>query len=140
MRIRDLERRSDPFDLLGRARVDLGGEIDQIDLVDRDHHMGDLQERRHRQMAPGLLHHSVARIHQQHDGVGRGGAGDRVARVLHVPGAVGQDEGALRGGEVAIATSMVMPCSRSARRPSVSSARSAPVRPRSRLTRSTAAS
>src|SRR5215203_1176911 len=35
---------------------------------------------------------------------------------------------------------MVIPCSRSARRPSVSRARSAEVRPRSRLTRSTAAS
>ncbi len=36
------------------------------------------------------------------DGIRRRGAGDHVARVLHVAGAVGEDERALAGGEVAV--------------------------------------
>ena len=84
------------------GRVDLGGEVHQVDLVDRDDDVRDPQEGGDRQVAARLLQDPVAGVHQQHDDVGRGAAGDRVAGVLHVPGAVGQDEGALRGGEVAV--------------------------------------
>lgn len=53
-------------------------------------------------MTPGLLDDALARIDQHDHGVGRGGARDHVAGVLHVPGAVGEDEAAPVGGEVAV--------------------------------------
>ena len=53
-------------------------------------------------MAAALLGDAVARVHE-HDGeVGRGGAGDHVTCVLHVPGRVGDDELPAWRGEVAV--------------------------------------
>jgi hypothetical protein len=49
-----------------------------------------------------LLQHALAHVDQQDEHVGRRGPRHGVARVLHVPGAVGEDEGAVRGGEVAV--------------------------------------
>ena len=60
------------------------------------------EQRGHSQVPAGLLHHTVAHIHQQHHGIGGGGAGDGVAGVLHVAGAVGQHKAAPVGGEVAV--------------------------------------
>ncbi len=62
------------------------GEVHEVDLVDGDDHVGDAQQRRDGEVAAGLLDHAVARIDEHHQGVGRGGAGHRIARVLHVPG------------------------------------------------------
>ena len=53
-------------------------------------------------MPAGLRQQALARVHQ-HDGeVGGGGAGRHVARVLLVPGAIGDDETAPVGAEVAV--------------------------------------
>ena len=52
------------LDLLGDPSVDLGREADEVDLVDRHHHVGRTQERGHGQVAPGLLEHAVAGVHQ----------------------------------------------------------------------------
>ena len=53
-------------------------------------------------MPPRLRQHAVARIDQNDGQLRRGGAGRHVARVLLVPGCIGDDELALRRGEVAI--------------------------------------
>ncbi len=53
-------------------------------------------------MTAGLGHHALAGIHQQHSEVGGRSAGDHVARVLLVPGGVGDDEFALVGGKKAV--------------------------------------
>ena len=54
------------------------------------------------QVAVGLFDDAVAGIEQQHDQLGGGHAGHGVAGVLHVAGGVGEDEGPLVGGEVAV--------------------------------------
>src|SRR5690606_4967162 len=92
----------DGDDLGGQRLVDLLVEADQVDLVDRDDDVRHPQQRGDGQVPAGLLEGPLAGVDQQHDDVGGARPGDRVARVLHVPGAVGQDEGAARGGEVPV--------------------------------------
>ena len=88
---------------LGRDRDEpLLGVVDQVDLVDHQDDVRDPQQRGHREVATRLLDDAVARVDQQHDHVSGRRPGDRVTRVLHVPGAVGQDELPRRGGEVAV--------------------------------------
>ena len=77
-------------------------EIDRIDLVDGHDDVGDLHHRRHGQVATGLLDHAVAGVNQNNDELRGGQARDGVARVLHVPRGVGQDEAALVCGEVTV--------------------------------------
>ena len=60
------------------------------------------QQRDHREVATGLLEHALASVDQHDHRVGRRGAGDHVARVLHVAGAVGEDEAAVAGREVPV--------------------------------------
>jgi len=50
----------------------------------------------------GLLQDTLAGVDEDDDGVCGGRAGHRVLGVLHVPGAVGQDEAAAVRGEVAV--------------------------------------
>jgi len=88
--------------LVGDRGVARRVEVHQVDLVDRDDDVGDAQQRGHREVAPGLFQHPLADVDQQHQRIGGARARDRVAGVLHVPGAVGQDEGPVGGGEVAV--------------------------------------
>ena len=53
-------------------------------------------------VAAGLRQDAEPRVEQDDGGVGGGGAGGHVARVLHVPGRVGEDELAPLGREVAV--------------------------------------
>ena len=53
-------------------------------------------------MALRLREHALARVDEDDGEVGRGGAGRHVARVLLVPGGVGDDELAPLGGEVSV--------------------------------------
>jgi hypothetical protein len=53
-------------------------------------------------VALGLLQHALARVDEDDRQVGGRRAGDHVARVLHVPRRVGDDERAPCGGEVAV--------------------------------------
>ncbi len=53
-------------------------------------------------MALGLGEHTVAGVDQHDRQIRGGGARDHVARVLLVPGRVGDDEPAAIGGEVAV--------------------------------------
>ena len=79
-----------------------GAEIHEIDLVDREHDVADAEQAGDEGVPPRLGEHAVARIDQHHGKLGVGGAGRHVARVLLVPGRVGDDEAAPLGGEEAI--------------------------------------
>ena len=63
---------------------------------------GTLQQGRDREVTAGLLRHPGSHVHEHHQGVGRRRARDGVARVLHVPRAIREDEGAPGGSEVSV--------------------------------------
>ena len=76
--------------------------VDEIHLVHGDEHVRHAQELGDREVPARLRDDALARVDEQ-DGRVRGrGAGDHVARVLLVPGAVGEDEAAPRREERAV--------------------------------------
>ena len=77
-------------------------EAHQVHLVHRQHHLADAQQRRNGQVAVRLFDESGPRIHQYNCHIGSGRSGDHVAGVLSVSGRVGQDETAMRRGEVPV--------------------------------------
>ena len=88
--------------LVRHAVVGLLVEVDQVDLVDHDDDVRHAQQRGDGQVAAGLLLDAMAYVDQEDDDVGGAGAGDGVAGVLHVAGAVREDERPLGCGEVAV--------------------------------------
>jgi hypothetical protein len=76
--------------------------VDQIHLVDRQHDLPDAQQATYISVAARLRQHALARVDQHHRQLGVGRAGGHVARVLLVARAVGHDEAAPRGMEVAV--------------------------------------
>ena len=76
--------------------------VDEVHLVDREHDVPDAEQRHEVAVAPRLRQHALARVDQDHGAVGGRGAGDHVARVLLVPGRVGDDELAPVGREEAV--------------------------------------
>jgi hypothetical protein len=64
--------------------------------------MPDAQQRHEVAVPARLRQHALARVHQDHGGIGGGGAGHHVAGVLLVAGRIGDDELALLGGEKAV--------------------------------------
>ena len=76
--------------------------VDEVHLVHAEHDVGDTEESHDRRVPTRLLDDALARV-EQDDGHVRGrGAGDHVARVLHVPRGVRQLEAASRGDEGAV--------------------------------------
>ncbi len=94
--------RRKPLELRDELVEALLGVVDQVHLVDGHDQVRNAKQRADESMALGLLQHALARVEQDHREVGRRGAGHHVARVLLVPGAVGDDEAALGRGEVAV--------------------------------------
>ncbi len=88
----------------------------QVHLVDAHEQVRNAEQRGDVRMPTRLLQHAEPRVDQDDGDVGRRSAGRHVARVLHVPRRIGDDEFTLGGREIAVATSIVMPCSRSALR------------------------
>ena len=99
------------------AQVEAGGElgelvadrleavgvvVDEVHLVDADHEVRHAEQRHQQAVPAGLLDDAVAGVDEHDRQVGGRRAGDRVARVLHVAGAVGDDEVAGRRREVAV--------------------------------------
>ena len=76
--------------------------VDEVHLVERDRDVVDAEQRHDRHVPARLLEHAAARVDEHDREVGRRGAGDHVARVLDVPGRVGELEAALRGHERAV--------------------------------------
>ena len=102
VRVGDAELGRDRPHVGGQGAEDLFAVGDEVDLVHGDDDVRHPHEGRDGEVATGLLEHSLAGVDEQHEGVGRRGPGDGVARVLHVAGTVGQDERALGGREVAV--------------------------------------
>ena len=95
---------------LGQEGLDLVADLqeavlappDEVHLVHRDDQVRDAQQRREIRVPPRLLDDAESRVHE-HDGeVRHARAGDHVARVLHVPRRVRDDELAAWRGEVAV--------------------------------------
>ena len=76
--------------------------LHQVHLVGADHQLVDAEQGGDADVAPGLLAQARGGVDQDQGQVGGGGAGRHVAGVLDVPGAVGDDELAVRGGGVAV--------------------------------------
>ena len=76
--------------------------VDEVHLVDADDEVRHAEQRHQQAVAAGLLDDAVAGVDEHDRQVGGRRAGDRVARVLHVAGAVGDDEVARRRREVAV--------------------------------------
>ncbi len=83
-------------------RVALLGPIDQVHLVDAHHQVGNAEQTRQEDVPARLFTHAFSGIHQDDREIGGGRAGDHVARVLKVPGRVGDDDLASRRREVAV--------------------------------------
>jgi hypothetical protein len=89
--------------ILGDDRVERRLVVaDQIHLVHRQHDPADPQPVAQEAVPPGLDQHAPARIDQDHRQLGGRGAGDHVAGVLLVAGAIGDDELAPVGREEAV--------------------------------------
>ena len=78
------------------------GEIDEIHLVDGDHHRLDADQRGDEGVAPRLGQDALARIDQDHRELGLGSSRRHIARILLVARRIGDDEGAIAGREIAI--------------------------------------
>ena len=76
--------------------------VDEVHLVDREHQVGDPQQREDHRVPAGLLGEALAGVDEHQAEVGGGGAGDHVAGVLHVARGVGDDELAAGRREVAV--------------------------------------
>ena len=97
-----VEAREELLELVADFDEALFAPVHEVHLVHGNDQVRDAQQRGDAGVAAALLAGAQARVHE-HDGeVGGGGAGDHVARVLHVAGGVGDDEPPARRGEVAI--------------------------------------
>jgi hypothetical protein len=78
------------------------GVADEVHLVHAHDHVPQPEQLGDRRVAARLLRHPVAGVDEDERQVGRGGAGDHVARVLRVARRVGDDEAPAGGGERAV--------------------------------------
>lgn len=76
--------------------------VDEIHLVDGEHHMLHTEQRRQKGMPAGLLEQTVAGIDEHDHQLGGRGSGHHVAGVLDVARRVSDDEFPLGRGEVAV--------------------------------------
>ena len=84
-------------------RVELAPiELDEVHLVHARDDVRDAEQRGDVRVPPRLREHAEARVDQDDGDVGGRRARRHVARVLHVPGRVGDDELAPLGREVAV--------------------------------------
>ncbi len=100
--LRDAERGGVRGELLGYRGEHGLRVVDQVHLVDGQHHVRDAEQGGDGGVPAGLLDDPVAGVDQDHGQLGGGGAGHHVPRVLHVARGVGEDEPAAGGGEVAV--------------------------------------
>ena len=96
----------EPLARLAQLLLDLAeallGEVGEIHLVHGDDDVRDAEDRRDVRVAARLLDHALARVDEDDRDVRGRGAGDHVARVLDVPGRVGELEAAARRHERAV--------------------------------------
>ncbi len=98
----ELQLLSEALELTANGRERLLGVVDEVHLVDGHDHVRNPEERGQERVPTGLLDHAGPRVDEDHRKVGGARPSDHVARVLHVPRGVGDDELATRRGEVAV--------------------------------------
>ena len=98
----DVELRGPAGEVGADPLEDLLVEVHEVHLVHAHHQVRDAQQRRDESVPARLLENALASVHEDQGEVGRGRAGDHVARVLLVAGRVGDDELAPRRVEVAV--------------------------------------
>ncbi len=76
--------------------------VDQVHFRDCKHEVANSDQVGEVGVAPGLREHALAGIHQQHGDIRGRSAGHHIARILLVPGRIGDDELALLAGEEAV--------------------------------------
>ena len=111
-------------ELVADGGEDLFAVIHRAHLVHGHNEMLYAEQLGDESVAAGLLQHSVAHVDQHDRKVRAGCPGRHVPGVLLRAGRVGDNELPLGGRNFRLATSMVMPCSLSALRPSSKGARS----------------
>jgi sulfate adenylyltransferase subunit 2 len=98
----DLEAGGELLEIISDFVVGRFVPVDEVHLVHADHEVGNAEQRGDERVTPGLLDHAVASIDEDQREVGGRCAGHHVARVLHMAGAVRDDELALGCREVAV--------------------------------------
>ena len=102
LEVGDVELGREGGELLVDPVVDRLVVVDEVHLVDRQHQVGDPQQRQDHGVPARLLGEALTGVDEHQAEVGGRGAGDHVARVLHVAGGVGDDELAAGRREVAV--------------------------------------
>ncbi len=100
--VRRLQLGREGGELVRDRLEDVLGPVDQVHLVHTQDEVRHPQERAEERVPPGLLHDALPGVDQDQGQVGRRGPGHHVARVLDVPGGVGDDELPARGREVPV--------------------------------------
>ncbi len=99
---REVEALGEGRELLAHGLEDRRVEPDEVHLVHADREVRDAEERGDVRVPPALLEHAEPRVDEHDRDRRRRRAGDHVARVLHVPGRVGDDELAALGREIPV--------------------------------------
>ena len=98
----EAERLGEALEILGDRIEARLAEIDEIHLVHGKRELADAEQRDDAGVPPRLGEHAAPRIDQEHGEVAIGRSGRHVARVLHMPRRIGDDEFAARRREIAI--------------------------------------
>ena len=99
---RSVDRSSGRNELVGNLVEARFVVVDEVDLVDAGDHIADAEHAADREVATGLRRRAVLRIDQEDRGIGTGSGCDHVARVLHVPGCVTEQDATPIGIERAV--------------------------------------
>ncbi|OGR15973.1 MAG: hypothetical protein A3K53_09855 [Deltaproteobacteria bacterium RIFOXYB2_FULL_66_7] len=99
MRGDDAHGEKESADLLFHLLEPVPAESDEVQLVDRHHHLPQTEEGEHVRVPAGLFPDSLRPVDQKDGGVGRGGPRDHVLQEFLVPGGVDDDVGTHRGLE-----------------------------------------
>ena len=98
----EIERRGELGEIADDVLETVAVEVDEVDLVDREHDVADAEERHDVGVPAGLGEDAGARVDEEDGEIGGRSAGRHVAGVLLVAGRVGDDEPAPVGGEIAV--------------------------------------
>ena len=98
----ELQRQREGLEAVVDLLEPIARPVHRVHLVHGQQHARDADPPRQERVTPRLRLQSGARVHQQHRHVGRAGRRHHVARVLHVPRRVADDELPRRRREVAV--------------------------------------
>ena len=100
--ILESERRRERGELGNDPVKNILTEIDEVDLIDRQHHIANAEQTRDHRVPSRLRHQPFRRIDQDHGEIAVRCPGRHVARILFMPRRIGDDEMAARCREITI--------------------------------------